>query len=347
MLLLFTWLVVNIWPYSPEPPLWSEEDLIIEEIPETNAWNKLPKQDEQIKHPIVGLISDEALSLIPPTLRPLTKIDPTNYWQNVKQALTAGPHSRDKINAVEFLKTLLETPNLIDNDPVLFKAPMAHCLYLLDLHRLAWNTILEYAVQENWSEAYQFWSRLWHLDTQWIESARSPISHLIAIECVSGDLTLLTLMVAKSPPSDPKILAQHLRTLNPNNISFKNALIFEYLWQLSAVQGLLGKKDYKEEVGSVPIAFFNKALIIEDINKEFRGYQTYIENPKSIPENTEKLFQEELASLSKGLWWLYNPGGKILQRLLKVNLLNFMKEFYLKKNEAAYQRDHLLETLDK
>ncbi len=344
MLLLFAWLTTNMWPRDLETALWTKADLGQADTSEQNAWNRLPRDDSPEPVSIEGLVPEAAYQLIPPALRPLEKRNPQQYWSAVQQLFTKLPEQDPAWQkAATYLQSILSAKQFIDNESPSLEEAGVKRLYLLDLMRFAWTRILQLAIDGQWDQAYQEWSQLWELSREWILSARSLFSNILAIEVVSGNLTVLRLMLAAEPPPDPEALIFQIKSLDIKQLSFERALAYEYLSQTSAIETILGQQ--KVEVGSLPAAFFNQSLILQELNGHFRQYQEYLQHPEKVPNNTDEIHEEEMADLEAPFWWAYNPGGKILYRLLSVNVLGIMRQYYLKKEELEEQRALVLKAL--
>lgn len=347
VLLAGSWLGVNLWPRPVEPPLWTEADLSVAEAEEKdkNGYYFLVKarQDGDV-------LNSWDVEELPETLLFLYELDavpsmkdPDAFWTEVRRRrprLTA--FLKGHRAAVEGHRAFLEFPQVIDRDPIHLGKPSAPWVALLGLHKVGVLSMADLASGGDATEAYRLWMRQYRQDLSHLSSARGMISHMVAMADVKNDLQfsckLLGLPASAALRDEMKAA---MAEFDPAKVTFRRAMIAEYLHGLSAAESL--EEEQKQAgLGLWFRIIFNRAGYRKDTNDYFRRLEVLAADPKSLTEETLRRHRESVEALSreKGLlWWFYNPLGKILRRLVTVDPLHYVKEFEDSKEEIRRMTD--------
>ncbi len=337
---LLIWLFTNLWPHPLEPQIWQTSDLATIDS-SANGWDALQQSFAKSQLNSKTLTHDSADEVL--TAVNNLEMSHDEFWEIATTKFSQLKVATDnKLHS--YLNSLTEAIHFQDN--ITLKQPYGSEIFLLvDLGK-AWRAmILRQALADQWDISYATWTRLAALNQSWLLSSRSALSHQAAIQAVKSDLQLLRRLLTKTTPQQAHSVRQQLKQFNPEQITYTQALIFEYLYQAQAIDLVLQSQDELKRISSWPQAFFNPSLIRKRLNADFSRLKNYAAVPDRIPENTQLEYENEIADLSAPLWWFYNPGGKILHRLLKTDLLSTMKTFFLIKQDIAHLHKNLLETL--
>lgn len=343
--LLVVWVLYHARPQQVPEPLFTQQDLQFDTLGEQNGWDALKS--------FLGEEDGTSRDLeIPPELEDFlgfpdypdtqTAIAFFNRLRPKLPALNNFIFSR--INLINKYKTILSIYRFVDTTPPRIQENSKFLMAYLDLHKVARLYILNLYAQLKFQEAYGFWTQMFKKDVAWLETAHSPLSHLMAVGEVSRDLKQLNLLQTLSPPQDPGPILSALEDFAPQDLSFRNALIFEYLVFLNAEEEVF--EEIYEDQGVLTRFFFNEAQLRKDINLEYQRLVKYLDNPEILtPKFIEAAQQQTMDSNASWQDWLINPGGNTLKRILSPNLLTTMRNFYSQKRKLVKLQENLIRNL--
>lgn len=350
ILFMAIWVGANLWPREVEPPLWTVKDLAIseQEKPGQNGYSPLVQMREE-KYDDLRLIRDAKEKAFDEDLNILweLKFSPTSedvhlFWSKVKERQSKlSDLLQDNQKAIQIIQEFIEYPQLLDkDDPTTIGSLTAPWLDLLDLHPIATLYVVERASQGDLEKAYDIWLKMFQQDLSHLNSARSLISHMVALSKVDQVLSLLS-QLRIYPPSITiqEKIQKSLKGFDAETINFRRSVVVEYLLHLAAADRLTSRKKTDLWLRIT----FNRALFMRELNDLFHPLEAFIKDSKAITEQRIQEFQKELNDKTyKGLfWWFINPGGKSLLRLLATNP-RYLAESQFEKDKIKKMREELL-----
>ncbi|HCU24990.1 MAG TPA: hypothetical protein DF383_08235, partial [Deltaproteobacteria bacterium] len=241
-LFIGTWIGVNLWPRTIEAPLWTEADLAVPEDKTPNGYDILLSLMDN------PLLTSEALE-IPEILIPLqifevseTPADAELFWTEAKKLETdLNAFIREKMPILEEYQKILKASRFVDKDS-LSLGNRIDLIKLLDFQKIGALYMIDRILQKDMDQAYSIWTRTFLLDQSWLNSARSALSHAVAVGAVRQDLTLLHLMKNFLPAHTSEQAFQLLQNFDAEKIGYRRALIWEYLFVLTWAETIIPKK---------------------------------------------------------------------------------------------------------
>ncbi len=356
LLALFLGIVIGInrWPRPVEAPLWTEKDLASpeKEIPGENVYPELVKlkdidnQDQPLISKAVDAANEAAPAEIyanPDLIFASGRGDAEIFWNKAKSlAATLSAFQSSQSKALELVQRIFAYPQLIDlDDPKILGQNKASWVDLLELHRLANLEIAALVVSDRQTEAYDLWLKMFRQDLSHLRSARGLISLSVAITKMSDALDTLARLRSYPPDAatQQKIRAS-LGQLDPGSINCHRAMINEYLINIGAMDLIAAKKD----TGIWQSLTFNPAPIMKELNARFWRIDAYAANPSTItPEVTKQFIDQVRRESYRGLfYWVYNPTGKTLLKLLALDPFAYIQQVSFNAGKLDAMKSQLL-----
>ena len=341
------WVVYHAWPRKVPEPLFTFKDLQLDTLGEENGWDGM----KSLWTPSPKLPGDLE---IPSNLEPFLSYpgfpesrDSMIFLGDLKPKLgSLHDFLFTKSDWIAAYQRVLASPRFVDTTPPKLEANPSFLLPFMDLHKIGRLYILSLYSQLKFQEAYAFWLQMFRQDTAWLQSAHSVLSNLMAMGEVLQDLKLLQLLLNLSPPPQAPQILNSLQDFHPEKLNFRNAIIFEYLSFLNGEEAFF--RELRQNRGIFSGFFFNQAKLRKDLNLEYSRILKYLKNPSAI---TQSLIEREkrLQMADESSWheWLSNPGGRILKRLLSIDLLKRMGDYYRQKKELLEIVSQLEGTLNR
>lgn len=344
--LLFTgiWLGVNLWPRKMEPPLWTKGDL---EIPDKKDKNGYYFLIQMMENPYILVEFPDELDLMLALEFRETEADQVQFWAEAKELEpTLLTIIQNMMPVVQEYQKLIDFPQFIDQDPIsIDSSKRIPWPTFKNLHNIGTLYIIQQMLEGDKDDAYSFWTKRFQIDQSWLLSARGTISHLLALEFIRQDLILLSFMRSSSPRKNQDQILQTLQNFDPEKISFRRALIYQYLSGLNAADSLadsMASEGFKINHILIRI-LFNRPIFQREMNDQFRRLERLLTDPQGLTDQTVDQFKREIRDLTKGwFWWFTNPEGKSLKQLVSVDIYR-IQDFYSKKEEVQKIWSQLLE----
>lgn len=263
-----------------------------------------------------------------------------NGWDLIRKKRGDLPDWENDDALISYFEKILDAPRFVDTDPISIASTRGHIPLLSDMHKKALNQFLKPSDQAEGHWVYAIWLGIFTKDLSWMESARSLLSHLGALKALNEDLEAFGNLHHTAGQNEVALWSEMTHEIGRHDftrISLKRALIYEYLQSIDSLQAI------ERDTRRVSLLFYNRELTKRDLNRYFRRYAELLDDPRAIPDDIDEIIRKDFPALTRGpFWWLVNPVGRLLERIiLPFHLGEQIKEFYEDREQLLTQIESL------
>ena len=287
----------NVHPYQPVAPRWSEADLAVADT-SNNAWS---------------LLDAEVDLEIPSELRALVDAEETNtalFWPQVDEQadllheFLATPAA---LEAQALVEAIRERPTFED------AAGASKVIPWLKLHRVALLQAIELARTDALADSTTLLCELIRVDRAHLESARSLISFVVALEDLGATLSVAD-GIARHVEQDPRALAllaplaPALRSVDVEAIDLERVVVGEYVALVDMLDDFEGGSGDLLELTDMPEWtrwLYSRPLTLRGLNERFEA--RYV--AASAHDTHAALGVGERSPKQAIGWWVRNAVG--------------------------------------
>ena len=91
----------------------------------------------------------------------------------------------------------------------------------------------------------------------------------------------------------------------------------------------------ERDMGRLPRLFYNRELTKRDFNRYFRRYKAFLDDPSAVPEEIDDTIAKEFPAMVKPpFWWIVNPAGRFLERIMMDHYGKRIRDYQEKKGSS-------------
>ncbi|HVI01291.1 MAG TPA: hypothetical protein VM869_21385 [Enhygromyxa sp.] len=286
MVLSSLWLGASLQCDEAPAPRWTAADLPGLPAASDNGWHAVTSEalDVSIPQPLAELMASREL-------------DSEQFWSQLEPALLreflASDGAREAIARIDDARREVA---FADACPI--TAQICHVLDWHKAHDVALLQALAHAHEGRTTEALVLVRALVRMSAGQIESVRSPISLLVALDQLGDALHVAAMIVARNDPGTASAelaeLIAEISALDVDTLDLRPLVLIHYLHYREALEA--HRDDW----------FYSHALTLRLLDESFeRRYQAASEGDVLVA-----LGGEERSPTDAFGWWLRNPAGK-------------------------------------